>query len=174
MRWVWRVLIGLFAILVLGLGTLWGLSFRHDAGVLRASVEIAKPPAAVWPWITEGEKLKQWVGWLVEVREVGPHHDVWVMEDRNNGNQRVEIEGISTLEDPPHRLEAHTKAAGAFESDEAFLLTDLGGRTRLEMVSRDTYTQWFARLMEPLISHEASVKMVDDLARLKSKIEAQP
>jgi uncharacterized protein (TIGR03067 family) len=173
MKWVWRVLIVLVAVLVLGVGTLFGLGLRTDAGVMRSSIEISAPPATVWPWLTQGDKLKAWVGWLVEVRPTGPHREVWVMEDRNNGNARVEIEGTSTLEDPPRRLEAHTITTGAFEGDQAFKLTDLGGRTRLDMESRFHFSQWFARLMEPVIAHEAHVKMIDDLARLKTKVEAE-
>jgi uncharacterized protein (TIGR03067 family) len=173
MKWVWRVLIVLAAVLVLGVGTLFGLGLRTDAGVMRSSIEIAAPPATVWPWLTQGERLKAWVGWLVEVRPTGPQREVWVMEDRNNGNARVEIEGTSTLEDPPRRLETHTITAGAFEGDQAFKLTDLGGRTRLDMESRFHFSQWFARLMEPVIAHEAHVKMIDDLARLKTKVEGE-
>ncbi len=173
MKWVWRVLIGVAILMLLGVGTLLALGARSDAGVMRSSVEIATPPATLWPWLTDSEKLKAWVGWLVEVREIGPHHDVWVMEDRNNGNARVEIDGVSTLEDPPHRLEAHTRTADQFEGDEAFVLTDLGGKTRLDMTSRFRFSMWFARLMEPVITHEAHAKMIEDLARLKSKVEAQ-
>jgi uncharacterized protein (TIGR03067 family) len=171
MKWVLRVLMGIAAVLVLAGATLWGMGLRKDAGVMHASIEIARPPVVVWRWITDSDKLKAWVGWLVEIREVGPHHDVWVMEDRNNGNARVEIDGTSTLEDAPRRLEAHTVTAGQFEGDESFLLTDLGGRTRLEMVSSFHFSHWFARLMEPVISYEAHAKMVDDLARLKTKVE---
>lgn len=173
MKWILRILIGVIALLVLAAATLWGMGLRKDAGVMRSTIEIAAPPQVIWEWITESDKVRAWVGWLVEIREVGPHHEVWVMEDRNNGNARMEIDGVSTLEDPPRRLQAHTVTAGAFEGEQGFVLTDLGGRTRLEMTSSFELKQWFARLMMPVVKYSAQAKMVEDLARLKTKAEAE-
>jgi uncharacterized protein (TIGR03067 family) len=174
MKWVWRVLLGLIGLLVLGLVTLLALGARSDAGMMRASVEIARTPATVWPWLQDPEKLKAWVGWLVEVRQTGPDREVWVMEDRNNGNMRVEILGVTTAKDQPRRLAVHTTTPGEFDGDHSYVLTDLGGRTRLEMEEHFHFSERLAQLMEPLITHEARVKMVDDLARLKSLIESKP
>ncbi len=40
---------------------------------LVAGVEIARPANVVFTWITEPERVKSWVGWLVEIKSVTPH-----------------------------------------------------------------------------------------------------
>ena len=49
--------------------------------------------------IEEPEKLKNWVGWLKEIREAVTgsrgvaSRQVWVIEDMNNGGELMEIKG---------------------------------------------------------------------------------
>ena len=62
---------------------------------LVASVEIARP-AESCSLDHRARGFKSWVGWLVEIRSLTPargvgSRDVWVMEDRNNNNQRMDV-----------------------------------------------------------------------------------
>jgi len=52
--------------------TLLILGQRKDAGHMHGSIEIAASPQQLFPWLVEGDKLKQWVSWLVEVRVPDP------------------------------------------------------------------------------------------------------
>src|SRR6185295_11965917 len=61
MKWVLRIVGALVGLAVLAVLVLFALSKRPDAGKGEVSIEIAQPPAVVWAWITEPEKLKQWV-----------------------------------------------------------------------------------------------------------------
>jgi len=121
--------------------------------------------------LTEPEKLKAWVGWLVEVRREGDR-EIWVVEDRNNGNARMEIVAYDMREEPG-RLFAKLKVDGSFHGWNEYRLTDLGGRTRLEMSGEYEYEHWFAKLLEPIITREATKKQDEDLARLKGLVEAK-
>ena len=181
MKWLKRIGIALAALIVLQIGTLLVLGHRANAGRIHASMEIAGSPEQVWPWVDEGARLKQWVSWLVEVREPEPvRHAVgatriWVMKDENNGGKLVTMEGRFKEYAPPSLL---TVTLGSpeygFDGDQSYRLTDLGnGRTRLDVDGKYRFDQWLAKLMEPLITPSAEKKMAGDLARLKSLVESK-
>jgi uncharacterized protein YndB with AHSA1/START domain len=179
MKWLAWGVAGVVGLVVVMACVLWVLGRRADAGRVQASIDVDRPPAEVWAWITDPKKEKAWVSWLVEVREDGPakvgSRQVWVMEDRNNGNERVEIASVATSVEPGRRLGVRLSAPGMFTGDAVYTLSDLGnGRTRLATDSRYRYDMAFARLMEPLITPSAKKKFVEDLARLKTLAEAAP
>ena len=68
MKWVLRILGGLAGVLILGVAVLFAMSQRANAGKMRNSIELNAPAERVWAWVTEPDKLTQWVSWLVEVR----------------------------------------------------------------------------------------------------------
>lgn len=179
MKWLAWGVAGLLGLVLVMVGVLWVLGRRGDAGRVQASVDVDRPPAEVWAWITEPEKEKAWVSWLVEVKADGParvgSHQVWVMEDRNNGNARVQIGSVATAVEPGRRLEVRLSAPGMFTGDAVYALEDLGnGQTRLAVDSRYRYDMAFARLMEPLITPSAKKKFLEDLSRLKTLAESAP
>jgi uncharacterized protein YndB with AHSA1/START domain len=171
MKWVIRILGGLAGLLLLGVVVLFAMSHRATAGKMENSIELNAPPERVWAWVTEPDKLTQWVSWLVEVR--GPRQQcVWVMRDENNGGRLMEIHSTVVEDTPPHRFRARLSAAEGFDGDATYEISDLGsGRTRLDIQAAYTFSHWFARLMEPVIMPSAGKKMVGDLARRKSKVE---
>jgi uncharacterized protein YndB with AHSA1/START domain len=167
------------ALIVLPFLTLFILSHRANAGVTHTETEIAAEPEQVWPWLDESARLKQWVSWLVEVREPQPvHHEVgapmtWVMKDENNGGILMPLAGRFTEYNPPvHFKLGIGSPREMFEGEEAYTLVRLGsGHTRMAIDARYRYHQWFAALMEPIITPAADKKMRADLAHLKSLIE---
>jgi uncharacterized protein YndB with AHSA1/START domain len=178
MKWV-KVgcgsILGLLAVAVI---VLLLLGRRESANRLHGSIEIDRPPRQVYTWITEKEKLPRWVGWLVEVRETGPQgvggRRTWVMDDPNM-KQRIEVNAEIATYDPPFRLGVNTSMPGGFDGTATYTLTDLGhGRTRLETDHQFRFDHWLANLLKPLVARQAQKKMRDDLARLKSQVEAEP
>lgn len=181
MKWIVRIggtLLTVVAVCVLGL---WIASNRRDAGRMRGSIDIERPPDEVWAWMTEPVKLTQWVGWLTEVRpdsttprEGIGHRETWIMDDPRM-KQKLQVPGTITLWEPPNQMGVHIDAPGMFDGDVFYKVTDLGnGRTRVEQDARFHYADKLAALMEPMVTPEAMRKMVDDMHRLKSKLEAQP
>lgn len=181
MKWIIRIVGGVLTVLVVCFLGLWIASNRRDAGRMRGSIEIARSPEEVWAWVHEPAKLTQWVGWLSDVRvdstsapEGIGHRETWVMDDPRM-RQEVLVPGTVTLWEPPVQLGVHVATPGMFEGDILYKLTDLGnGRTRLEQDARFHYLERFAALMEPMVTPDAMRKMVADMNRLKSKIEALP
>ncbi len=178
MKWVLRIVAILVALPLMGVVVLLAMGQRSGAGHMHVSTEIQAPPEHIWPWLQEGGRLKQWVSWLVDIRE-GPNgfdrvgaQRVWVMRDENNGGALMEIQVTCTEYAPPARMGVRTSTAGVFEGRQGYRLTDLGtGKTRVEADDQYEFQMWLARLMEPLITPQAEKKMRGDLARLKLLVE---
>jgi len=182
MKWVKRIAIVLAVLLIVPMAVLLVLGHRSNAGIAQASIEINASPDQVWTWLDDGDKLKQWISWMVDVKYPDPQkaHGVgskriWTMKDENNGGTLMEIATTCTEYAPPLRMTVTASdSEGFFNGEESYRLVDLGGgRTRLEARSQAHYTQWFAGLMEPLITPQAEKKMVMDAAHLKRLVEAR-
>ena len=181
MKWPQWVGIILVALVVIPVGVLLVLGHRAGAGKVHASVEMAGSPGQVWVWIDDSARLKQWVSWMVEVREANPpRHAVgstftWVLKDENNGGMLMMLQGRLKEYAPPARLTvAIASPEYQFAGEQTYRLTSLGnGRTRVDADAQYHYDQWFANLMEPLVTPAAEKKMVGDLARLKTLVESQ-
>jgi len=182
MKWLKWIGIVVAALIILPLVTLLVLGHRSGAGTLQASIEMNASPEQVWAWIDDGDKLKQWVSWLVEVKypDAQKTHGVGatrvlVMKDENNGGMLMEIAGKCSEYTPPSKMTVQlSDDQGMFSGEQTYQLVDLGsGRTRMDVHSQFRFAQWFAKLMEPLITPQAEKKMVADAARLKSLVESK-
>jgi uncharacterized membrane protein len=144
------------------------------------SIDIDKPADTVFGWVSRPEKLKSWVGWLVDIRDLTPDRigvgakQVWVMEDRNNGHKRIDIDCEVTGYEPGRMLESRLHAPEEFTGDVRYELEPMAAsRTRLTYRGSFKYEHWLAKLLEPVISRSAQHKLEDDMARLKQQIEAE-
>ena len=180
MKWLLYALVSVVVLIGLAIAVLLALGGFRGESRLTASVEINRPPEVVFSWVTEPERLESWVGWLLEVRTVTPHvgvgnRQIWVMEDRNNNNQRMEIESEVVTYRPPYNLNARVKAVEGFTGNVDYAIESLGpDRARLNYVASYQFDHWLAKLLEPVISRSAQQKLEEDLARLKEKAEAAP
>jgi uncharacterized protein YndB with AHSA1/START domain len=177
MKWLLYVLAGVVALVVLAVVVLLAVS-RGDSR-LTASVDVAQPAPVVFSFITEPERVKGWLSWLVEIRAVTPHRrglgarEVWVMEDRNNNNQLMEIHAEIVGYEQDHRLTTRVTAAEGFVGTVDYALEPIDAtHTRLRYEAAYTFHHWLARLLEPVITRSAQQKLEEDLARLKQQAEA--
>jgi carbon monoxide dehydrogenase subunit G len=182
MKWVLRIAGGLVAVIALAVLVLLGLGMRADAGRTVTTIEIAASPQQVWQWIDDGERMKQWVSWVVAIKappgstafSAGSKRVV-IMSDANNGNQQMSIDAVCTKDQPPVFKEVALSSPNSFAGVQTYRLTDLGSnRTRLEIDGRFHYDMWLAQLMEPLITPAAKKKMEEDMKRLKTLVESAP
>src|ERR1022692_1861794 len=112
MKWVLRIAGGFAALLLIAVTVLFALGHRANAGRVRVSAELNASPEQIWPWLNTSDKLKQWITWLVEIRQDQPGtrvgtKQVWVMRDSNNGGHLGEREGALTRWPPPARESVH-------------------------------------------------------------------
>jgi uncharacterized protein YndB with AHSA1/START domain len=179
MKWVKIGLAVVAVLIILPVVAVAIMGFGGDSNRILASVVIHKKPEVVWPWIYKQDKVKQWVTWLVEIRENGTGEPavgqsaVWVMEDRNNGNARMEITGTVEAVEPYRRLAVKLTSTEAFSGTSVYTLTELpDGSTRLDSDSRYHFDNGFARFMTPVICWQAKKKMDSDLQQLRSHVES--
>jgi uncharacterized protein YndB with AHSA1/START domain len=179
MKWIKIVLGSLLGLFVLGAVVLFAMGTSADANRMTNSVVIHQKPEVVWPWLYKPDKVKQWVSWLVEIREEGSGEPyvggkaVWVMEDRNNNNARMEITGVVKGLEPGRRIDIAMSAPEGFRGTTTYTLTPLpDGSTRLVSDSRFDFDNAFARFMTPVICWQAKKKMNDDMDHLRSLVES--
>lgn len=166
------IIVGVVALLT---ALLVALGLREGAGTTRASLEIGRPAAQVWPWLHEPEKLKTWVGGLLEVRQESPTRQIWVVEDPDNNNAPMEMACDITTDEKPQRMVVEVLVSGKFEGETVFTLTALGSqRVKLEQSGAFRFDHWFAKLMTPVIVYSAGRKVAEDLDRLKAELEKAP
>jgi hypothetical protein len=95
------------------------------------------------------------------------------MEDRNNGNARMEITGTVEAVEPNRRMAIRLSAPEGFHGSSVYTLTPLpDGSTRLDSDSRYVFDNAFARFMTPLIYWQAKKKMLGDLEQLRARLGA--
>ena len=169
--------LGFVGILLAAVAILFILASREDANKMTVSVEIDKSPAELWPWLEEPEKIKQWVGWVVEIKSLTPGKQGvgakahWVMEDLNNGGARVEMDDEVIEYVPLKKIATRLAATGSFTGESSYVLEDLGGRTRLTATGRYDFGSTFVKLLTALVMSSASDKLKDDMVRLKGLVE---
>jgi uncharacterized protein YndB with AHSA1/START domain len=180
MKWIMYLAVALVATVGLAVVALLIIGGGRGEGRFDTTIEIDRPAPVVFAWVTEAPRLKRWVGWLVDILELTPSiagvgaRNVWVMEDRNNNNQRMDIENAVVAHEPNRLLAARLDVPDGFTGDVRYELEALGPtRTRLTYRATFQYQHWLAKLLEPIISRSARQKLTEDLARLKQLAEAE-
>lgn len=179
MKWLLYLGAGVLALLVVAVVVLLAIGGGRGESRLAATVDIDRSAPVVFEWVTRPERLKSWVGWLIEVRTQSPSatevgsQQVWVMEDRNNNNQRMDIHSEVIRLDPDRLLTTRQRAAEGFTGEVTYELQPLdASRTRLTYRAEYHFEHWLARLLGPIITRSAQQKLEEDLARLKQQAEA--
>ena len=179
MKWLLRIAGGFASLVVIAAAVLLALGHRANAGQVHVSTEINASPEQLSPWLADTAKVTRWITWLVAIRQDQPStrvgtKQVWIMRDENNGGQLMEMEGTFTEYQPPLRESVRISSAGMFDGQQTYTIENLGaGRTRLTIDGTYRYAQWFAELMEPLITPAAEKKLRGDVARLKALVEKE-
>jgi uncharacterized protein YndB with AHSA1/START domain len=177
MKYLKYAVLTIAALILAAIATLLIMGQRESASAMRAEVEIQKPAAAIWPYLTEPAKVKQWVGWVVDIQSTTPGvtgvgaKALWTMEDRNNGNQRMQMNDEVIAYEPNRLVRVRVFATGTFTGESSYELTETGGKTRLVNAARFTFEEWFAKLLSPVIMPSAQAKAQEDLERLKGIVE---
>lgn len=181
MKWVWRILGAIVALVVLCVAGLWIIGLRPGHGYCAATVEINRPAAQLWRYISRDDLLKKWISGLEEIRHTtpgiaGPGEKFVLVESYEA--ERVQMEMTMDRMEAPHRMEFTLVGLGdpsnSFTEHAQYLLEEQGGKTRLTLSTQTEYHGFLLRLLEPLITHAAAEKVRSDLARLKSLVEAEP
>ena len=142
-----------------------------------ASVDINAPPSAVFPWIHDRERLRQWLPSIEsdEVIEEKPGHvGTRFKQVYKEGKRRIEMEGEITAWEQDRRLGVFLWCP-YFEMKLDYTLEPTGDATRLTQRG-DMRFKGFMRLfgcMAPLMRKKAQRQIEAELTKLKGLCEAE-
>ncbi len=174
-KWILRVVAGFFlliALFVLGLYIASGGA--KGKGYHEASVVINKPAVAIFPWLTDPGKQKEWIFGLAESKpltEGGLRVGARSEEIMLLGEEQTVMESEVTALDP-NKLMAVKVTSEGFDGDIRYALEEAGASTTLRYIGDFRYKPFMLRLLEPLITPSAQRKLEGDLMKLKSVVEA--
>jgi uncharacterized protein YndB with AHSA1/START domain len=139
------------------------------------TIEIARPPATVFPYLTEPERLKQWVGGLTtfeavdgESAQVGAQsRQIMVIRGRE-----WKLDGELTALEPDRLVRARMEGKG-FKARTSYVLEPVESGTRLTATVESELSLLVARLFGGLVGREAQRKLRADLARLEALVESE-
>jgi uncharacterized membrane protein len=138
-----------------------------------AAVEIERPAAEIFPYLSAPERRLEWMEKLVsseQLTDAEPgigmrFHDVF--EDHGH---RIEIDAEVVEWKPGERLATRLTSSG-FESTARQRLEERDGRTRIEVEIETEYRSRMARIMAGVVTRQAQKQLEADLARLKRLVE---
>ena len=141
---------------------------------IESRVEIGAPPATVFPWLVDPDRLSRWISGFVgsepigsgEVRVGSRSRDIIEAEGR-----RIEVETEIVELRPGKRLAVRITSSGHDQVD-SYDLDARDDSTELTYRS-DMRMRGLTRLLTPLITPQIRARAVKDLATLKREVEAE-
>ncbi len=142
---------------------------------IESRVEIGAPPAAVFPWLVDPDRLAKWISGFIASEPIG------------SGEVRVGSRSRDTIEAEGRRFELETEIvglrpaehlavrisspAGGFDQEDSYDLAARDGVTELTYRS-EMRMRGLMRLLTPLITPRIRARAANDLATLKREVEA--
>ena len=131
------------------------------------SVEIPLPPAEVFPWLLEEDKVPQWTGNLESYSQQGTlGQGAHVRQVLEISGRRIDVELEITSYEPPNGAETVFSTNG-IEVVNAYALEATGGGTRLTQSVDAKPSGLTARMLVPIIQPRLEQKLTEDLERLR-------
>jgi uncharacterized protein YndB with AHSA1/START domain len=181
MKWVWRILGGIVALVLLCILGLWLAGFRSGAGKNSATVVINRPAVQVWRYLNNDDLVLKWVSHLNEIRQLTPgvsgagkRFAMAAVTDNQRTDMEMEITDFVPNSHIGFRLKSPEGVSPGFTETGEYVLAEEDGRTTVTLSGESKYFPFWVQLMEPMITPAAQKKLEGDLARLKALVEAEP
>lgn len=180
MGFLTRILQVLLATVLAVTAVLWFAARRADRGAIQEQVNIARPPGAVFRWISSEDLGRRWISGLIELKRAegasGKIPDFRLVELINGQRTAMSVKIIRVIPNQELDLQITSleKSDGGFSSQADFKLISDGDYTRLNFHSQTQFFSLRDQILEPIWTTAARNKMADDLVRLKNAMEAEP
>ncbi len=138
------------------------------------TVELAKPPEAVFPWLFEQDKVPQWTGGLEEYEVLGGGAigaGTRVRQVLNISGQRVDLQLEITRYAPPTAADSTFSMSG-LDVEISYALAPSGGGSVLTQTLEARATSFKARMLVPMVQPRLERKLTEDLERLTEVLSA--
>ncbi|MDP7015393.1 MAG: SRPBCC family protein [Pirellulaceae bacterium] len=141
------------------------------------TIDIDAPPSKVFYWLTDSDRLLEWVPNLIEHEEIENLDGVVGSTDRHvylENDRRTEMEGVVVAYEQDERVATELRSKG-FMLFLDYRLEDLGGSTRLTQDCDVVFRGFFKIIgicMGRLVKKGAEQKLAESFGVLKQKIES--
>ena len=137
-------------------------SFSH-------TISVPKPPAEVFPWLLDEDKVPQWTGRLQEyevlgVGTLGP--GAKIRQVLTVSGQELDLELEIVRYEPPGFAESRFSTNG-IDVVTTYTLREAGGGTELTQSLEGKASSFKARLLLPVVQPKLEGKLTEDLERLR-------
>jgi len=140
-----------------------------------STVSVDKPPAEVFPWLLEAEKVPRWMTGLevYEPLEPGPLRvGSRIRQELLVSGQQLRFELELTRLDPPQAAVLRFEGSGFKAANEYAVSAASGGAQVTWVITGDT-TSFKARLITPMVQAKLQEKLDTDLARLRALLAGE-
>jgi uncharacterized protein YndB with AHSA1/START domain len=140
-------------------------SFSH-------TVEIARPPAEVFPWLLEADKVPRWTGHLQRYERLddGPlGRGAHVRQVLEVSGRTIDVELEVTAYEPPSGAQTRFTTNG-IEVVNSYALQAAGAGTRLTQSIEAKPSGLSARMLVPIVKPRLEEKVTEDLERLRETL----
>jgi len=140
-------------------------SFSH-------TVEIPRPPAEVFPWLLEADKVPRWTGHLETYQRVDDGAfgaGSRVRQVLEVSGRRIDVELQITRYEPPTGAETRFSTNG-IDVVSGYALEPAGAGTRLTQTIDAKATSLGARMIVPIVQPRLEAKLTEDLERLRAEL----
>ena len=138
-------------------------SFSH-------TVEIPQPPADVFPWLLEDDKVPQWTGHLQRYEQLGAlGTGSRVRQVLEVSGRTIDVDMEITAYEPPTGAQTRFSTNG-IEVVSSYALEAAGAGTRLTQSIEAKPGGLTARLLVPVLQPRLEEKVTQDLERLRETL----
>ena len=138
------------------------------------TVTVPQPPAEVFPWLLDEDKVPRWTGRL-EAYEVlgdgalGP--GTRIRQVLTVSGQKLDLELEIVRYEPPSFAESRFSTNG-LDVVTTYTLREAGGGTELTQSLEGKASSFKARMLVPIVQPKLEGKLRDDLERLRELLSA--
>ena len=140
-----------------------------------STITVAKPPAELFPWLVDADKVPRWMTGLevYEPLEPGPLGvGSRIRQELSVSGQQLRFELEVARLDPPHAAVLRFEGSG-FKAANEYLVTAAGSASNVTWVISGDTTSFKARLIAPMVQAKLQEKLDNDLARLRALLEGE-
>jgi carbon monoxide dehydrogenase subunit G len=140
-----------------------------------SSVGVDKPPAEVFPWLIEPDKVPRWMTGLEVYEPLDPpplRVGSRIRQELTVSGHQLRFELHVTELEPPERAVLRFEGSG-FEAANEYTVEASGSGSRVTWVIEGQTTSFKAKLIAPMVQAKLQEKLDADLARLRTLLAGE-
>jgi carbon monoxide dehydrogenase subunit G len=141
-----------------------------------STVTVDKPPAQVFPWLLDADKVPRWMTGLevYEPLEPGPLHvGSRIRQELSVSGQHLRFELEVAALDPPRSAVLRFEGSGFKAANEYAVRESADGGSEVTWVISGDTTSFKAKLVAPMVQAKLQEKLDVDLARLQALLAGE-